>query len=183
MQERLSILGVTKYRIDIWEFFQVPLGVSRQNAIDSILIECAELGLVYTDPDILKQQIALWSAKELPGWKRMQLAFSEDYNPLHNFDRYEEWTDSGTASGSGTGQSTNKVAGFNQSAGLADRDSTNQSSSSNSSSSGTHKGHLYGNIGVTTAAQMLEGELQIRQQNMIDIIVNSFKNNLCVQVY
>lgn len=183
MQERLSILGVNNYRSDIWEYFQVPLGVSRQNAIDSILMECAELGLVYTDPDILKQQIALWSAKELPGWKRMQLAFSEDYNPLHNFDRYEEYTDTGSASGTGTGQSTNKVAGFNQSAGLANRDQTDQTSSSSSNSTGTHKGHLYGNIGVTTSAQMLEGELAIRHQNMIDIIVRSFKNNLCVQIY
>ena len=179
MQERLSILGVNQYRNDIWEYFQVPMGVSRSTAIDSILMECAELGLVYTDPDVLKQQIALWSAKELPGWTRMQLAFSETYNPLHNFDRYEEWTDTGAASA--TGQNTNKVAGFNQSAGLASRDQSDQSTSSNSS--GSHKGHLYGNIGVTTSAQMLEGELEIRQQNMIDIIVRSFKNNLCVQVY
>lgn len=183
MQERLSILGVNNYRSDIWEYFQVPQGVSRQNAIDSILMECAELGLVYTDPDILKQQIALWNAKELPGWKRMQLAFSEDYNPLHNFDRYEEYTDTGSASGTGTGQSTNKVAGFNQSTGLANRDQTDQTSSSSSTSTGTHKGHLYGNIGVTTSAQMLEGELAIRHQNMIDIIVRSFKNNLCIQIY
>lgn len=179
MMERLSILGVSKYRSDIWENFQVPMGVSRQNAIDSILMECAELGLVYTDPDILKQQITLWSAKELPGWKRMQLALSKDYDPLHNYDRYEDWTDTGNASA--TGQNRNSVAGFNQSSGLATRDQSDQDTSSNSS--GTHKGHLYGNIGVTTSAQMLEGELEIRQQNMIDIIVCSFKNNLCVQVY
>lgn len=179
MQERLSILGMTNYRSDIWDGFQVPAGVSRANTIDSILMECAELGLVYTEPETLKLQIKLWSAKELPGWTRMQLAFSEDYNPLHNYDRYEDWTDSGTATG--TGQNTNKVAGFNQSAGMTDRDRSDSSSSS--SSTGTHKGHLYGNIGITSSQEMVTREVELRQQNMIDIIVNSFKNNLCIQVY
>lgn len=187
MQERLSILAMTRYRDDIWEYFRVPNGVPRQDAIDSILMECAELGLVYTEPETLKQQISLWSAKELPGWKRMYRALAEDYNPIYNFDRYEDWQDdnSGSSSGSSSGTDTMKVAGFNQSTGLATRDERTGSNSQSAQSSGssTHKGHLYGNIGTVTSGKMVQEELELRQHNMIDIIVNSFKNNLCVQVY
>lgn len=179
MQERLSILGVTRYDPTVWNDFMLPAGINRQQTIDTILMECAELGLFYTEPSTVRSQIRLWSAKETPSWEKMYRALTEDYNPLHNYDRYEDWTDTGNASA--TGQNKNSVAGFNQSAGLATRDQSDQSTSS--ASSGTHKGHLYGNIGVTTSAQMLEGELKIRQQNMIDIIVQSFKQNLCVQVY
>ena len=179
MQERLSILGLTNYDPTIWTYFQVPPGLTKSYVLDSICADCAELGLVYSDPQTVKMLIKLWVAKEMPGWIRMQRALTEDYDPLFNFDRYEEYTDTGTATG--TGQNTNKVAGFNQSSGMADRDRSDSSSSS--SSTGTHKGHLYGNIGITTSAQMLEGELEIRQRNMTDIIVKSFKDNFCIQIY
>ncbi len=179
MQERLSILGLTKYDPHIWQHFSVPSGLVKQYIIDTICLECGELGLVYTEPETVKLMIKLWVAKEMPGWIRMSRALSEEYDPLHNYNRYEEWSDTGNASA--TGQNKNSVAGFNQSAGLADRDQSDQQTSSQSA--GTHKGHLYGNIGVTTSAQMLEGELEIRQRNMTDIIVQSFKNKFCVQVY
>lgn len=179
MQERLSILGLTEYDPTIWTYFQVPVGMVKSYVQDTICADCAELGLVYSDPQTVKMLIKLWVAKEMPGWIRMYKALTEDYNPLHNYDRYEDWTDTGSASA--TGQNKNKVAGFNQSAGLADRDQSDQTNSSQSS--GSHKGHLYGNIGVTTSATMLKEELDIRQQNLVDIIVRSFKDNFCIQIY
>lgn len=38
----------------------------------------------------------------------------------------------------------------------------------------THSNHTHGNIGVTTNAQMLEGELEIRKRNLIDSIFYDF---------
>ena len=179
MMDRLSILGLTKYDPNVWRFFQVPPGLVKQYVQDTICLECAELGLVYTEPDTVQLMIKLWVAKELPGWIRMQDALTEQYNPIHNYDRYEDWTDTGSASA--TGQNTTKVAGFNQSSGLANRDQSDQSTSS--SSSGTHKGHLYGNIGVTSSQEMVTRELELRQKTMTDIIVQSFKNQFCIQIY
>lgn len=45
------------------------------------------------------------------------------------------------------------------------------------------KGRAHGNIGVTTSQQMLEAERDVALYNIIDVIINSFKNRFCLQVY
>lgn len=45
------------------------------------------------------------------------------------------------------------------------------------------KGRAHGNIGVTTSQQMIEAERDVAQYNIIDVIINSFKNRFCLQVY
>lgn len=45
------------------------------------------------------------------------------------------------------------------------------------------KGRAHGNIGVTTSQEMLEAERDVALYNIIDVIINSFKNRFCLQVY
>ena len=45
------------------------------------------------------------------------------------------------------------------------------------------KGRAHGNIGVTTSQQMIEAERKVALYNIIDVIINSFKNRFCLQVY
>lgn len=45
------------------------------------------------------------------------------------------------------------------------------------------KGRAHGNIGVTTSQQMIEAERDVSLYNIIDVIINSFKNRFCLQVY
>ena len=45
------------------------------------------------------------------------------------------------------------------------------------------KGRAHGNIGVTTSQQMIEAEREVALYNIIDVIITSFKNRLCLQVY
>ncbi len=219
MMERLSILGLTRYDPHIWDHFYLPSGANRQAAIDFILMQCGEMGLTYSQPSTVKEMIRIWSTTNQDGWARIWLAMTENYNPLHNYDRYEEWTDNSAGTSSGTagstvsgtesrtssgttgGTVTDKVAGFNQGAGLATKGeqttsgtssdtvtgSTSTTASGNNSNSTTdnssHSGHLYGNIGVTTSATMLKEEQDIRQTSFYEIICKSFKDNFCVQVY
>ncbi len=184
MRSRMSILGLYNYRPDVFDDMTVPAGVVKSRVVDTILMECAEIGLTYAQPDIMKRMIKTWSYNKLPAWERILTALQEQYDPLHNYDRHETWTDTGSANASASGSNSTKVAGFNSSAALADRESNTQSTSSNSSSSGAHTGHTYGNIGVTTSAQMLQGEIDVRTANdMYEIILQSFKNAFCVQMY
>lgn len=170
---KLSILALNDYTDgEIWKEFQVPDGMDRQDVIDSIMMECAELSLIYTQPEILQKMIGLWCRRNLENWRRIYQALNEDYNPLHNFDRYEDWTDKGA------GSSETHVAGFNEDAGMAPRDRADSTGDSH------HEGHLYGNIGTISNAQMIQGEMGVRQRyNAIDAIVASFKDALCVLVY
>lgn len=205
MKAKLSILALNKYTNgSVFSRLALPNGLNHQQVIDTICMECAELSLVYPQPAIMEQMIGTWSRNKVDAWTRILTALQKQYDPLYNYDRYEQWTDKGThdkattdsltAGASASGSNTSKVAGFNQSAGLADstKDIQDTSSSSNSSSSGTdkgstsgtHDGHIYGNIGVTTSAQMLQGEIDVRVANDIcSIITQSFKNQFCIQVY
>lgn len=162
---RLSILGLNEYTDGhVWDLFDVPEGVSRQDCIDNIMAQCAELSLVYPHPSTMKFMIGLWTRKNMDNWVQMKKALETEYDPLHNYDRHEEWSDTGSS----------QVAGFNQDADLADRDAAQSD----------HTGHIYGNIGVTTAAQMIAGEMDIRTRfNLLDVICDSFKDEFCVQVY
>lgn len=43
--------------------------------------------------------------------------------------------------------------------------------------------HIFGNIGVTTSAQMLTGELEVRQADIYRIITDEFKRYFCLLIY
>ena len=44
-------------------------------------------------------------------------------------------------------------------------------------------GRTHGNIGVTTSQQMIESEREVSLYNIIDVIITSFKNRFCLQIY
>lgn len=189
MQTRLSIRAWTEYDPHIWDGFSIHVNANRQAAIDYICLNCAELGCIYADPDALKEAIRLWTVTHRAAWDRIWETLTIEYEPLYNYDRHEEWSDTGSSSAtaSASGNSTTKVAGYNQTTpALNTRDSVDSSTSSgsNSSTAGDHTGHLYGNIGVTTSAQMLNEEVDTRLRvNFYMILLNSFKEEFCIQVY
>ena len=176
----ISVLGMWQFDNALFDKLQVPAQIDKQDVIDAILLECAELPVVYTNWDVLQVAIGLLSKRRLHSWERMATALFEDYNPLHNFDRYEESTDDENTASSGSADSVNTVNGYN---GDAVHDKQNTNGKNETKRGNKHNGHLYGNIGVTTSAQMLEGELEIRKQDLISIIVREFKENFCIMVY
>lgn len=184
MRAFLSILGLYNYDDSIFADFNVPQGMDKDVAIKKILFECAELGLVYTEPDTVKSLIKNWTETHMDNWNRMYEAFTEEYNPIHNYDKHEEWTDEfdGTAGTDGT--SERDVAGFNDNTQLVNESKITNSEESTAANTNDHTGHIYGNIGVTTSQQMLEAEMELRSTyNMYKIISDSFKYNFCIMVY
>ena len=162
---RMSILGLDNYTNGaVWDLLALPDDADRSLIIAYIEQECAELGLLYTDPDTVRSMIGVWSRKNLDNWGRILTALTEEYNPLHNYDRIEEWTDAGKT----------QVAGFDLDSGMADRDAGQS----------THTGRVRGNIGVVSSATMLSGEIEVRMQyTFADVILDSFKKSFCILVY
>lgn len=177
---------------------------------NNIVVECAELEVLYADYTFFSQAIAIWSAKQMPIWERMKNAIDLEYNPLENYDRIEEWTDAETngrnANTSSTGNSridrngsqNHFVNGYNgyDSGGQVlqssdtdqSADTTTTSTSVNGSENGnrnaTHNGRTHGNIGVTTSQQMLTAELDLAPRvNMYDVITKDFRNRFCLLMY
>ncbi|MFR1483694.1 MAG: hypothetical protein ACLSUY_12220 [Phascolarctobacterium faecium] len=197
MKAWLSILGLYNYDNSIFNLFVVPDGMDKELIINNILLECAEMEIIYPEPDIMKNAIGLWSNKQLESWERMYKAMQLEYDPIYNYDRFEEWLDSNTATTHSNtnsnlnrkGSTKHQVNAFNS--GITDSnidsidntDTDNTNTNSNNSAIGAHSGHLYGNIGVTTSQQMLQSEIDISKFIVADYIIDQFKERFCLLVY
>lgn len=88
----VSILTMNQNYPEIWTDFSVPDHIDRDMVINSICIECAELALLYSDPDILKYIIKNWTDKNLPVWNNLQATLEYQYNPIWNVEGSETMT-------------------------------------------------------------------------------------------
>lgn len=183
MRATMSIAGMWNYRNDLFDNIVLPDGVDNETVIDSIILECGEFELLYSDADFMKMIIGVWSTKELSTWTKLYTACQSDYDPIENYNRYEDWSE--TASGTGTSNITNtgKVSGFDD-VEFANQDQTTTAGGSSTDGTAAHTGRIHGNIGVTTSQQMLESELAVRPKlNIYNIIADSFKNRFCLAIY
>lgn len=203
----MSILGLYNYDNTLFSTMQVPEGVDRDNIlVPNLLAELAEMEVLYTDPDIMKTLINVWSRKQLPVWNKLQATVNLEYNPIYNKDGfYEETesterensnrtTDSLTAAVTDAGTNLNQVSAFNSST-FENREkdtlnnTRNQTQTNTGTSSGTESGevtrsrHEYGNIGVTTTQQMINEEREVVKFNMVNYIIEDFKQRFCILVY
>ena len=96
MRATLSILGLYQYSPDVFDLFKLPDGVSLDSVRDNILMELAELELLYPSGEFMKTAIGIWSSKQLPVWEKLYATTILEYNPIHNYDRTEEWTEEET---------------------------------------------------------------------------------------
>lgn len=198
MPATLSILGLMADDPELLAGIAVPNGMNRDALIDYICMECAELEVLFPRPALMKRLVTSWASTRLHSWERLYQSTIQEYNMIHNYDRYELWTDSGGGTVSNHGERTEtpgatitkKTAAYNENtlkdveqsteAGTRTSESAETGTSTNNS---THNGHLYGNIGVTTAAQMLEGERELNTYNVYMAITNEFKRQFCIIVY
>lgn len=107
----LSILGLYNYNDSIFDNLELPSNIDKSLVIDNILLDNAELSLVYTDFDFMKYAIGSWSKSELDIWDRLNKAFNEEYNPLWNVD--EDTTEIRSINRKGT--DSRDITGSNQS--------------------------------------------------------------------
>lgn len=189
----------------------IPEGLDLETLKNNIILECAELEVLYSAPSFFRWAVNAWSLKESPTWEKMYKALQIEYNPLENYDRSEEWSESGThgnnktvnnsteASGNATSRTDtiHNVTGYNsREEVMQSRDVTTGSDNNSSRASGTgteaetgehndtRSGRIHGNIGVTTSQQMLKAEFDIAPDvNMYNIITRSFRNRFCLLIY
>ena len=194
----LSFIGLYNWDSSLFDLMEIPTRedypIDKNVLIDLLLMETAELEVIYPDFDFMKQALGRYSVSRKNSWERMLEALSEKYNPLHNFDRNEEYTDNET--GNNTSSNTNTVTGTTteQTTGFDSEtfvDRGKQDISGNTSSTGnsnatrqfTHTARLFGNIGVTKSQEMLKDELEVRTTDFYKIVVEEIKNRFCLLVY
>lgn len=85
----VSILTIYNNYPEIFAEFETPDHVDRQQVIDGICVDCAELELLYSDPEALRVMIRNWTNRKLPVWKSLQDTLEYDYNPIWNVEGSE----------------------------------------------------------------------------------------------
>lgn len=207
----MTLIGLYNWDNTIFDKLNVPSDLNKTTLVNNILLRSGEFEVMYADPDFMKDAIGMFSDTWQPTFERWVKALAIEYNPLENYDRKEDWSDtrnsseSGSTSGSsssstsGTTSSTttNKVSAYDAGDTLTTRDQAQtygaDGSSSSGSSSGTssskisegakHDGRIHGNIGVTTSQQMLISELDLGYWNVYEKITDLFLTNFVIPVY
>ena len=209
----LTVEGLYNYDNTLFDGFNVPNGLVKQIAIDAILMRTRELEILYPDFMYMKNRITIWSNKYQITWKKLYDTTVLEYNPIENYDRIEDLTDSddektssardNTIISTSTNEILNNVnitdqnTAFN--AGLADHakqitdgDTTENGSITNTEKENvndgrtvkhTRTGRVHGNIGVTTSQQMIQSERDLVVFNLYDVIAESFIETFCLMVY
>lgn len=109
----LTVEGLYNYDNTLFDGFNVPERLVKQIAIDTILMRTRELEIVYPDFTYMKNRITIWSNKYQINWKKLYDTTVLEYNPIENYDRMEDWTDTddetSTSARDNTRNTTNSV--------------------------------------------------------------------------
>jgi hypothetical protein len=209
----LTVEGLYNYDNTLFDGFNVPDGLVKQIAIDAILMRTRELEVLYPDFTYMKNRITIWSNKYQINWKKLYDTTVLEYNPIENYDRMEDWTDTDDETISSARDNTVKSTSTNEimnnvnitdqntafNAGLSDHakqitdgDTTENGSITNTEKENvndgrtekhTRTGRAHGNIGVTTSQQMIQSERDLVVFNLYDVIAESFIENFCLMIY
>lgn len=203
---RFTIWGLYSYDPTLFDGVEVPEGLELDGIIDEIMERSGDLYCYYQQPKRMKSNIAHWFHVRKIEFEAMFKALRAEYSPIENYDRYEDSTETpnitNTVNSSTTTESstqsnsevTNKRSAFDSaefandaqtSAGASDSNSGSAMGNSTTSETGTrdYTSHIHGNIGVTTAQQMIEAELNLRKHNLYEIIAKEFETKFLIQIY
>lgn len=111
----LSILGMARYleakNDNLFINMVLPEGMDRETLENNILVRTADFEVLYSDADFVKEYIGIWSKKWLRTFTKWYDALQITYNPLENYDRMEDWTDTSHNTSNGTVNATAHTGG------------------------------------------------------------------------
>ena len=161
---------------------------SADTLLAALINRGASFCVLYPDPDYFQLMNGAWWDRWKGAFEKWFTALSLEYNPIENYDRIENWTDSGESGSeiSSSGTTEGQVSAFDSST-YSPHDKEINSSGSEASASNTdeHEGRIHGNIGVTTSQQMLESEMVLQQKwgNLYNHIADVFISEMLIAVY
>ena len=195
LQPRMTLYGMYQYDPTLFDGVVLPEGMDKTLMINQIIRQSGDLFPYYQVPPQVKTAITEWFTRRKDNFAKLWQGFTAEYNPIENYDRQEDSTETPnithTLSNSGADSSTNEadVQGYN---GTDYVPNSRTKSSGTSSTNGTdtesgtrtYTSRIHGNIGVTTSAQMLEGELALRRSlDIYALIAEEFERDNLIQVY
>ena len=244
LRATMDLLGIYKIDNTVLDLLELPEDedgnelIERDTLKDNLLMDTAEIEILYPDASFLKMAIGSWSKKQVPIWKELYDTTVLVYNPIWNVDgkvvedRDLKGTDYRTDDHDTTRTHNDTMARTHDDTIARTHDDTLTTDSStygyNSSTdaptdkvvaahtgttsdghtgtiSDAHTGTISdkdtgtikhdtsdtgkvtttrtGNIGVTSTQSLIKEQRDVVQFNIMDYIINDFKNRFCLLVY
>ena len=204
-------MGMYSFDDTIFDNLSLPEGYDKDTFINSLLLEHGEKCVLYPDIEFFKFAVGVFSSKWALELGRIYEALTAEYDPTYNYDRYEEFEDEAkreykNLSKTDTTEKSKqvkdseyerKVSAYNSDAYQNSELNLNNDGEKEVNNAGVvddsagdstnivkHKAHLYGNIGVTTATQMINEVLEQREnKNLYSVATGLFSSELLIQIY
>lgn len=203
LNPRLTLIGLYKYNPAVFSNLSLPAAVDEETFIDSLLMEYGECPLIYPNYDYMVLAIGAWCRKWYANIDRIATALNAEYNPIHNYDRTETWTENETGTKDITrgidttenesGSDEDLVSAYNESDyqpstkteyERENEETQDESYDEDTTRQNTRSGRAYGNIGVTENSAMVQHELDLRtKENLYHIIAELFYKEFCLYVF
>ena len=213
MQSKLTLIGLYNYDNTALDLLSFPEGIDKNLAISTILLRCGEFELLYPSLPFVKSLCDVWSKKHYYTFQKWVNLINIEYNPLDNYDRHEEYTDTRTGSDTHSGEdstsgsttpaqttttTTENVSAYDSSTYQPKAQNTDSvvvnvaGSDSSTITHGevisredelTHEAHLYGNIGVRSSQELFDQEKEVARFNIYEQIADIFCEEFCLMIY
>lgn len=129
---RMTMAGLYRYDVNLFERCKFPQQLDRDVIIATILQEAEGRPVRYADADAMKYWLGMYTERRNTIWEKLYSSTLLDFNPIENYDRYEETeTDesgSSTRTNTRTSTSTGTSSGTSTSSGGSTREATSKRS-------------------------------------------------------
>ena len=90
---KLTLIGLYEWDESLFNDMILPEGIDKDLLIQSLLLEKGEFEALYANPGFMKNAIKIWSMKWFRTFAEWLKGTQATWNPIYNYDRYEESTD------------------------------------------------------------------------------------------
>ena len=92
---KMTMIGMYNWDNTIFSELLLPTGIDKDLFINSLLLKGGEFEVLYPDPNFMKNAIKIWGMKWFRTFSEWYKGTQAEWNPIYNYDRYEDARDDG----------------------------------------------------------------------------------------
>ena len=92
---KATLIGMYNFDSSQFDKLVLPDGIDKDLFINTLLLKAGEFEVLYFEPMFLQQAICVWSNKWYRTFAEWLRGTQAQWNPIHNYDRFEDILDSG----------------------------------------------------------------------------------------
>lgn len=105
----ITLWGMYQYLPSLFDNVETPEEMDKTLLIDTLMEKSGMLYIYQSPPQYFKVNVENWFKRRKNAFSRMFQALSEEYSPIENYDRFEEWKDTPDITMTSTGGHKNTL--------------------------------------------------------------------------